>query len=126
MKEVPVIGSLFDVTPVSTATKCVINLTMQYLIVFTALALCRTVTDKFGCAYGNISAERILTTATWTVAYAPMLAVLFLGCRMRVLWLTQGKGNPPEYVQAAMYCATYSVLAMTLCVVVIPILLGTP
>ena len=53
-----------------------------------------------------------------------MLAVPFLGCRMRVTWLTQGKGNPPEYVQAAMYCATYSVLAMTLCAVVIPIFTG--
>merc|ERR1712138_41101 len=67
----------------------------------------------------------ILATASNTVSFAPMLAILFLACRMRVTWLTQGKGNPPEYVQSAMYCATYSVLAMTLCVIVIPILLGT-
>merc|ERR1719197_1692883 len=53
-----------------------------------------------------------------------LLAVLFLGCRMRVTWLTQGKGNPPEYVQAAMYCATYAVLMMTLCVCVIPLFTG--
>merc|ERR1719456_2180401 len=58
------------------------------------------------------------------VNFAPMLAVLFLGCRMRVTWLTQGKGNPPEYVQAAMYCATYAVLLMTLCVCVIPLFTG--
>ena len=50
-----------------------------------------------------------------------LLAILFLACRMRVTWLTQGKGNPPEYVQAAMYCATYAVLAATLCAIVIPI-----
>merc|ERR1719197_54239 len=53
-----------------------------------------------------------------------LLAVLFLACRMRVTWLTQGKGNPPEYVQVAMYCATYAVLMMTLCVCVIPIFTG--
>merc|ERR1719197_1880480 len=53
-----------------------------------------------------------------------LLAVLFLACRMRVTWLTQGKGNPPEYVQAAMYCATYAVLMMTLCVCVIPLFTG--
>merc|ERR1719409_1579256 len=65
-----------------------------------------------------------LEQAVNTVAYAPMLAILFLACRMRVTWLTQGKGNPPEYVQAAMYCATYAVLMMTLCVCVIPLFTG--
>merc|ERR1719271_1735723 len=107
--------------------KCVISLTIQYMIVYTALALCRTLCHIMGNSPKDW--ERFtepLEQAVNTVAFAPMLAVLFLGCRMRVAWLTQGKGNPPEYVQAAMYCATYSVLAMTLCVVVIPILMGTP
>merc|ERR1719506_2995963 len=106
--------------------KCVISLTIQYMIVYTALALCRTAADVFNVKYENLPIQDILKTATLTVNFAPMLAVLFLGCRMRVTWLTQGKGNPPEYVQAAMYCSTYAVLAMTLCVVVIPILMGTP
>merc|ERR1719443_277940 len=74
--------------------------------------------------YENFPVTEILKTATYTVSFAPMLAVLFLGCRMRVTWLTQGKGNPPEYVQVAMYCATYAVLAMTLVVVVIPVFTG--
>merc|ERR1719379_2217886 len=74
--------------------------------------------------YDNTPVLDILKTATYTVSYAPMLAILFLACCMRVTWLTQGKGNPPEYVQAAMYCATYAVLAMTLCVCVIPIFTG--
>merc|ERR1719161_54284 len=80
--------------------------------------------DLFNIKYDNLPILEILKTATYTVSFAPMLAVLFLGCRMRVTWLTQGKGNPPEYVQAAMYCATYAVLAMTLCVCVIPIFTG--
>merc|ERR1719183_1767066 len=91
-----------------------------------ALALCRTLCHILG--NNPKEWERFtepLEQACNTVAFAPMLAILFLGCRMRVTWLTQGTGNPPEYVQSAMYCATYSVLAMTLCVIVIPILLGT-
>merc|ERR1719265_58696 len=104
--------------------QCVISLTIQYMLVYTALALCRTAADVFNVKYENLPIQDILKTATITVNFAPMLAVLFLGCRMRVTWLTQGKGNPPEYVQAAMYCATYSVLAMTLCVCVIPIFTG--
>merc|ERR1719379_2430497 len=74
--------------------------------------------------YDNTPVMDILKVAAITVSYAPMLAILFLACRMRVTWLTQGKGNPPEYVQAAMYCATYAVLMMTLCVCVIPIFTG--
>merc|ERR1719198_1668526 len=97
---------------------------MQCVIVYTALALVRTAADTFNVKYDNLPIQDILKTATYTVSYAPMLAVLFLGCRMRVTWLTQGKGNPPEYVQAAMYCSTYAVLAMTLCVCVIPVFTG--
>merc|ERR1719359_2663457 len=80
--------------------------------------------DLFNIKYDNFPIQDILKTACLTVNFAPMLAILFLGCRMRVTWLTQGKGNPPEYVQAAMYCATYAVLAMTLIAVVIPIFTG--
>merc|ERR1719265_1684133 len=104
--------------------QCVISLTIQYMLVYTALALCRTAADVFNVKYENLPIQDCLKNAQTTVNFAPMLAVLFLGCRMRVTWLTQGKGNPPEYVQAAMYCATYSVLAMTLCVCVIPVFTG--
>merc|ERR1719271_1339468 len=86
--------------------------------------MCRTAADVLNVDYGKFPVMDILKTAAATVSYAPMLAILFLACRMRVTWLTQGKGNPPEYVQAAMYCATYAVLMMTLCVCVIPIFTG--
>merc|ERR1719454_2334743 len=66
----------------------------------------------------------VMEQATYTVNYAPMLACLFLACRMRVNWLTQGKGNPPTYIQIAMICTTYAILAMTLVAIVIPIFTG--
>jgi len=124
MEEVPVVGEQFKVSPVSTAMKCVISLTIQYMVVYTALAVCRTAADSWGLQYNNMPVNKILETACMTVNYAPMLAVLFLGCRMRVLWLTHGKGNPDEWIQMCMYCCTYAVLMMTLCVCVIPIFTG--
>merc|ERR1719408_538749 len=124
MEKVPVAGQAFKVNPVSTSMQCVISLTIQYMIVYTALALARTAAKSMGVDYGKTPILEILKTATYTVNYAPMLAILFLACRMRVTWLTQGKGNPPTYVQAAMYCCTYAVLAMTLCVCVVPIFTG--
>merc|ERR1719399_1892084 len=124
MEKIPLVGSQFKPKGVSTSMQCVISLTIQYMAVYTALALCRTAMDLFNLKYENFPIQDILKTATLTVNFAPMLAVLFLACRMRVTWLTQGKGNPPEYVQAAMYCSTYAVLAMTLCVCVIPVFTG--
>merc|ERR1719321_2641365 len=124
MEEVPVVGSEFAVNPVSTSMKCVVSLTIQFFLVYTALALCRTAADAFGLKYNNLPIQRILETATLTVAFAPMLAILFLACRMRVTQLTKGKGNPPEWVQVCMYFCTYSVLLMTICVCVIPLFTG--
>merc|ERR1719269_360103 len=53
-----------------------------------------------------------------------MLSIMFLAIRIRVLWLTQLKGNPPLWMQQWMYAATYSVLAMTLIALVVPLLTG--
>jgi len=124
MQQVPVVGEAFAVNPVSTAMKCVISLTIQYMLCYTALALCRTAADSFGWKYTNFPLNNILETACVTVAYAPMLSVLFLACRMRVLQLTKGQGNPPAWIQMCMYFCTYAVLLMTLIVVVIPLFTG--
>jgi len=104
--------------------QCVISLTIQFMIVYTALAICRMAADSWGLKYDNLPIQKILVTATITVNFAPMLAILFLACRMRVTQLTKGKGNPPEWVQVCMYFATYAVLLMTLCVCVIPLFTG--
>merc|ERR1719399_2121600 len=38
--------------------------------------------------------------------------------------MTKGKGNPPEWVQMCMYFCTYSVLCMTITVIIIPLFTG--
>merc|ERR1719454_1588027 len=125
VKNVPVVGSQFETSQgVTTAMQCVISLTIQFMIVYTALAICRMAADGFGLKYDNVPIQKILQTATLTVNFAPMLAILFLACRMRVTQLTKGKGNPPEWVQVCMYFCTYSVLLLTLCVCVIPLFTG--
>merc|ERR1719163_2550696 len=124
MEKVPVVGEQFKVNPVSTAMKCVISLTIQFFVVYTALALCRTAADVFGLKYDNLPIQKILDTASKTVIFAPMLSILFLAFRMRVTQLTKRTGNPPEWAQMCMYFCTYSVLLMTLIVVVIPLFTG--
>merc|ERR1719389_1539708 len=43
--QVKVLGAAGEINPVSTAVKCVINLTIQYLSIYTAAAICRVVAD---------------------------------------------------------------------------------
>lgn len=124
VEQVPVVGQQFSVNPVSTSLQCVINLTIQFFVLYTTLAICRTVADSCGLKYKNLPIEKVLRTACMTVTLAPMLAILFLACRMRVTQLTKGRGNPPEWVQIAMYFSTYSLLLTTIVVCVIPLFTG--
>jgi hypothetical protein len=123
-KNVPMVGDSFKVEPVATSINCVVNLTIQYFVIYTALAVIRTCADVWNLKYEQVPIQKILQTAALTVNYAPMLSVLFLAVRMRVTWLTMGRGNPQEWVQMWMYCCTYAVLMMTLCVCVIPLFTG--
>merc|ERR1719298_47472 len=92
--------------------------------IYTALALLRVVAEFLGVNCNSWTVYESLLQATLTVNYAPMLAIMFLACRMRVTWLTQGKGNPPLWVQGWMLAATYSVLALTLIALCVPIFTG--
>merc|ERR1719506_986290 len=48
--------------------------------------------------------------------YAPMVCMMFVGFRMRVLQLSKGTGNPQDWVRMSMQAVTYSILANTLLV----------
>merc|ERR1719281_2126628 len=80
--------------------------------------------DYLNMSYADSKLVDILDQGAKTVSLAPMLACLFLACRMRVNWLTMGKGNPPTHVQVCMICCTYAVLAMTLVALIIPVFTG--
>merc|ERR1719191_177592 len=97
---------------------------IQFMIVYTALAICRMAADSYGLKYDNVPIQKILEIAALTVNFAPMLAILFLAFRMRVNQLTKNKGNPPEWAQICMYFCTYAVLLMTLIVCIIPLFTG--
>merc|ERR1719331_1328233 len=47
--------------------------------------------------------------------------MMLIGFRMRVLQLTKGQGAPQEWVQYCMYAVTYSILANTLMVLIVPV-----
>jgi hypothetical protein len=116
-----------DVPPVSTTMKCIINLTIQYFVVYTALAIVRTY-NELNPASKMTSAASILDLCCTTVNYAPMLSVLFLGTRMRALQLSGGEPDkhdlPQPWVKMAMQSCAWSVLVQTLMVLLVPIVMG--
>merc|ERR1719405_248448 len=46
---------------------------------------------------------------------------MFVGFRMRVLQLSKGTGNPQDWVRMSMQAVTYSILANTLLVLLVPL-----
>jgi hypothetical protein len=112
------------VFPVPTAVRCIVMLTLQYMIIYTCLAVCRTYHEFGGTRNDNVEAG--LSAAAQTLTYAPMICVLFIACRMRVDFLSKGKDQPQYWVQICMYAITFAVLSCTLLVLCLPLIVGRP
>lgn len=114
--------------PLSPAMKCVMCLTLQYFLVYTLLFICVTV-KSFVAEY-SFTASMMTTgiaiadAGRATVMFAPMLAVLFIGTRLRSLQIAASadgtvpvNAGPQKWAQDCMYLATFSVflqLCMTM------------
>merc|ERR1719171_1567228 len=91
-------------SPVSTSEQCVINLTCQFLLVYFLVCLMLTASEVVGWTsplekwglYPAIDSMRL------TVAFAPMLSMIFLGTRMHLLLAFGRTGAPPDHVHNAM------------------------
>ncbi len=111
--------------PTPVAIECILNLAVQYFVVYTALALFRAI-NQYNGSCGSLI--QLANSAATTVNYCPMLAVLFLAVRMRAEQLTQGRTEefqvPDSMTQTFMRCASWSVLAQVLIVLVVPVFTG--
>merc|ERR1719247_1006826 len=115
-----VMGPNMNFSEVSTTMKCIISLTIQYMVVYTALGICRSYLDFTKTPYNDSQVQKALKSGSETMFYAPMVCLMFVGFRMRVLQLTKGTGNPQDWVRNSMLAVTYSILANTLMVMIIP------
>merc|ERR1719456_1922278 len=105
--------------------QCILSLTLQYFVIYTALGISRTVLDFQGKDHKTSDLAIALRQASDTMFYAPMVCMMFVGFRMRVLQLTKGQGAPQEYVQYAMHAVTYSILATTVLTLIVPLFTTT-
>merc|ERR1719262_471858 len=102
--------------------QCVINLTVQFFTVYLLIWIAQTTKDFLGWELRRVS--ELMENAKATIAFCPMLAILFVGTRMRALLITNNRGAPPGWAQDGMYMATWAVLIQFLMVLIVGIASG--
>merc|ERR1719443_172958 len=103
--------------PISVTMQCVINLTVQFFTVYLGLWIAQTVKDFLN--YDLPRLTELMADAQATISFCPMLAILFVGTRMRALMITNNRGAPQGWAQDGMYMATWAVLIQFLMVLVV-------
>lgn len=113
-----------EVFSVPTTSRCIVIMTVQYMMMYLMLACVRTYHELSATTKGAL--ESALRAGCQTLTYGPMLCVLFIACRMRVEFLSEGKGQPQLWVQYCMYAVIFAVMASTFVVLAIPLITGKP
>merc|ERR1719324_2110071 len=106
--------------PVSPAVACTMNLATQFFLVYLGVALVKTTVELSGPSPFLTKLGGLLTLAKFTVNFAPMLCILFIGARMRALQMDPKNGNPQKWAQNCFYMCAYSVMIQTILVIVMP------
>lgn len=116
---------LDDIPPVSTTMKCVISLTVQFFIVYTAHFVMESLNKLQLVDWSRVRHAAHLQE---TVHVVPMLCILFVAARMHAVHISQGKTEryefPQWWVKDAMIVCSVSVLAQTVLALVYSSVLG--
>merc|ERR1719194_250340 len=110
--------------PVSPAVACTMNLATQFFLVYLGVALVKTTQELGGNSPFLTKIGGLLTLAKFTVNFAPMLCILFIGARMRALQMDPKHGNPQKWAQNCFYMCAYSVMIQTLLVIIMPLVVN--
>merc|ERR550537_718033 len=104
--------------PVSPAVQCVVNLTCQFFFVYFMMTLMLTLSEITHVRFEEYKVYAGIAAAKSTLAFAPMLSILFVTTRMYALLITDKKGAPQRWVQDGFYMCTWSVfISFWMCLV---------
>merc|ERR1719161_114137 len=110
---------------ISVTMQCVINLTFQFFFIYIMIWVCTSIKEFFPTMSFPLLTNT-MENLRGTVAYCPMLSILFVGTRMRALLITNNKGAPQGWVQDGMHMATWAVLIQFLMCMIVPLATGAP
>merc|ERR1719316_1366551 len=96
------------IPPVSPAVGCTMILASMYFLVYAGIQFGETFKSFSGIDSSKLTLA--LQGAICTMFFAPMMAVLFIGARMRALQMDPINGNPQRWAQNCFYACTYAVM----------------
>merc|ERR550514_2657762 len=110
------------IPPVSPAVGCTMILASMYFLVYAFIQFGKTFQS-----FSRIDSSKLtgaLDGAIMTMYFAPMMAVLFIGARMRALQMDPINGAPQKWAQNCFYMCTYAVMMQCIFAVAIPLVVG--
>jgi len=98
---------------------CVMVLTLQCMVLHTALSVSRNSDELSGETEPSLLTQT-LTAAARGIVYPPMMCMLFVACRLYILATTEGQGEPQIAVKIGMVAATAGMTLQFLLVLLLP------
>merc|ERR1719262_259041 len=92
-----------------------------YFIVYAGIQFAKTFQSFSGVNSSKLKGA--LEGAICTLFFAPMIAVLCVGARMRALQMDPIGGNPQRWAQNCFYLCTYALIAQTCVAIFVPLLM---
>merc|ERR1719218_504457 len=110
------------IPPVSPAVECTMILTSMYFIVYAGIQLGKTLQSFSGIDSSKLTGA--LQGAICTMFFAPMMAVLFIGARMRAMQMDPINVPVQPWAQNCFYMCTYAVMIQCILAVLVPLVVG--
>merc|ERR1719453_1874402 len=110
------------IPPVSPAVACTMILTSMYFIVYAGIQFGKTFES-----FSQVDSSKLtgaLQGAIMTMFFAPMMAVLFIGARMRAMQMDPITVPVQKWAQNCFYMCTYAVMVQCILAVTVPLILG--
>eukprot|EP00927_Polykrikos_kofoidii_P039222 TRINITY_DN33651_c0_g1_i1.p1 TRINITY_DN33651_c0_g1~~TRINITY_DN33651_c0_g1_i1.p1 ORF type:complete len:975 (+),score=145.55 TRINITY_DN33651_c0_g1_i1:181-2925(+) len=101
---------------VSMTLMCIIVLSGLSVVMYVALAVARNADEMAGCVLPSVVTD-MLGAAARSIYYPPILACIFVACRLHVLANTNGLGEPQAWVKVAMAISTCAMVLQYVCVI---------
>jgi len=106
------------VLPMSPTVRSVMMLCLMYFVVQLLLTLYSLLRNLFKLS--SPRAQDAMIAARNSMGFCPLLCVLFLGCRMRALQLTQNQGMPQAWESDFLFLCVWATVLEVICCLTMP------
>merc|ERR1719299_119845 len=110
------------IPPVSPAVACTMILTSMYFFVYAGIQFGKTFQSFSGVDSSKLTGA--LQGAICTMFFAPMMAVLFIGARMRAMQMDPINVPIQKWAQNCFYMCTFAVMWQCILAIAVPLVVG--